>query len=219
MTLLVHTEGATFVQAGMSPVRDVSLSVSAGELCVIAGARGAGKSTLLRGLLGLADLEGGRAELFGKDLSGLSHAEWMPLRSRCAYASWTAPLVSNLTLLDNLTVPLLMRSQPEDTARGQVHAALERFGLSALASTRPHDLLGDAHRLALVARALLIQAELLFIDDPPEHSSVEDALRDAATQGAAVLVTARRAERFAAARHVLVSPGRSDVDAVTSAVR
>jgi molybdate transport system ATP-binding protein len=207
MTPFIQTDAASFACPGMSPARDVTFTLAAGELLVVTGANGSGKSTLLRGLLGLAPLTGGRASLFGTAVQDLLHDQWMELRARCAYASATAPLLSNLTLFDNLAVPLFMRSIAESNARADVERMLARFGLSELAARRPPELLGYKHSLALLARALLLPADLLLIDDPPDEPVVHEALAEACALGKTLLVSTRAADRFPHARVVrLVAP-------------
>ena len=204
---MIDVEGATFALPGMAPAQDVTLSVVPGELVAVTGVEGAGKSTLLRGLLGLAALQSGRARVLGVDLHQLAHDDAMRMRARCAYASKTAPLLANLTLFDNLAVPLLMRSIPEASARAEVERMLKRFGLEALALRRPPDVLGDKLRLAQLARALLVPAELVLLDEPPDTDAANTAIEEACASGQTMLVSTTRPERFARARRVTLTRG------------
>lgn len=193
---LVDVDNATFADAGLVTARGVSLQVNAGDLVVVHGGEQSGKSTLLRGLLGFVPLTSGRARLFDVDIAALTHDRWMELRVRTAYASWTSPLLANLTVFDNLAIPLLMRSLAAAEARASVERALARYRLEDVANKRPHEILGEKLRAALMARALLLPAELLLVDDPPDDEELDKALEDACADGKGVIVASRDPERF-----------------------
>lgn len=201
---LIEVENATFADAGLVPSTDVSLTLTAGQMIVVHGGEQSGKSTLLRGLLGFVPLTKGRAKLLGTDISApLTHDAWMDLRARCAYASWTSPLLSNLTVFDNLAIPLLMRSIGEANARADVERVLAHLNLEDVALKRPHEILGKKQRAAVLARALLLPSEVLLVDDPPyDDSDVDRALHEALGAGKGVIVALKNNTRFPDAVHI-----------------
>jgi ABC-type lipoprotein export system ATPase subunit len=196
---------AHFFSAGLSSADNVSLRVGVNELLVVTGSEGSGKSALLRGLAGLATLKDGDAHLFGVPWAQLGSARsdaWRRTRARMAFASSTAPLLANLTLFDNLCVPLLMRSVANNNAQDDTERMLHQLGLLAVANKRPPELLSGTLQRAVLARALIIPCSLALIDDPPTGTDVDEAIREAVELGRTVLVSSRDPARFPGCRRV-----------------
>lgn len=176
----------------------VDLRLSPGERVVVGGLAGSGKSQLLRAVVGLTPLVAGALRLFGEETAAFVHDDWMRIRRRVVLASESAPLLSNLSVRDNLALPLVVRGEREAHARGQVDAALGHHGLAAVADLRPHVLAGAQHRQLLLLRALLLPCDLMVLDGMPLREEAADeapspwveALEHKARQGAAVLASA-----------------------------
>jgi putative ABC transport system ATP-binding protein len=195
VTLPLSIEGASFREAGHGVVEDLTLSVGPGEIVMVTGPSGTGKSLVMRGAAGLAAPRSGRVLLFGGDVARMHHDALMAARQRTAYASENAPLVANLTVRDNLATPLLLRGMTWSDTMARVDTALERLGIAAHATNRPHELSQVQHRLAILARALVVPADLMILDEPSRgldeqrNDVVADLLRMLASDGTAVLLS------------------------------
>ena len=121
----------------------ISMDVRAGEFLSIMGPSGSGKSTLLN-IMGLLDLpSSGRVLLEGKDVSRQRDRELARLRNRTiGFIFQSFHLVSDLSVLDNVEIPLLYRSMNGRERRTSAQAALERVGLAARMSHTPGHLSG-----------------------------------------------------------------------------
>ncbi|MCC7071177.1 MAG: ATP-binding cassette domain-containing protein [Deltaproteobacteria bacterium] len=199
----LSVDHASFHEAGHGSVGPIDVVVEPGQIVLAVGGEGSGKTVLLRGCLGLAPPRGGRVCLFDQDLAGLDHDAMMSLRGRCALASAAAPLMANQSLFDNIALPLWMRGAPG--AAHIVGELLERLELTDVATRRPDDVLPRARDLALLARALAVQADLYLLDEPPVSPAMRGLLHARIDAGAAALITVRHEALFPeASRRVLL---------------
>jgi ABC-type nitrate/sulfonate/bicarbonate transport system ATPase subunit len=133
-------------------LKDLSLSVSAGEFVSLLGVSGSGKSTMLKAIVGEIPLANGR-------IAG---------PKRYAYAPQRAPLLPWLTVLENLELARLP-TEPVELFRTRAKSMLQRAGLSEAENVKAHKLSGGMRGRASVARAFLIiesQPEVLLMDEP-----------------------------------------------------
>lgn len=163
-------DGAAFV------LRDVHLKLGAGEGMVIWGRNGSGKTTLLNLLGGLDWPDRGEILLGGRDLAGLTARERAAVRlHEIGFVFQEHNLLEELTVQQNVQLPLRLRRAPNMAARGA--ELLGRFGLEALADRRPAALsMGERQKVA-VARALANEP-VLFLADEPTASLDEDSAPD-----------------------------------------
>ncbi|MCB1048120.1 MAG: ABC transporter ATP-binding protein, partial [Calditrichaeota bacterium] len=145
----------------------ISLDVRAGEFLSIMGPSGSGKSTLLN-IMGLLDLpSSGRVLLEGKDVSRQRDRELARLRNRTiGFIFQSFHLVSDLSVLDNVEIPLLYRSMNGRERRTSAQAALERVGLAARMSHTPGQLSGGQQQRVAIARAIVNDPVILLADEP-----------------------------------------------------
>jgi phospholipid/cholesterol/gamma-HCH transport system ATP-binding protein len=147
---------------------DVSLTVFRGEIFALVGASGCGKSTLLREAIALLQPVSGSIRVFGQEVVGLSDEQALPLRRRWGVMFERGALFSSLTVLENVGVVLhehtrLSRQLIDETAA--VKIALT--GLPADAAYKyPSELSGGMRKRAALARALALDPELVFLDEP-----------------------------------------------------
>ncbi|WP_248837095.1 ABC transporter ATP-binding protein [Frankia sp. AgKG'84/4] len=153
-------------------LRDVSLSVSRGEVLGVIGETGSGKSTFARAVLGLVRAGGGRIVLDGEDVTRLRARRWRDLRRRgVVQYVFQDPLRSldpDVTVGDSLIEPLLVRGRV--SRAGALDAArehLRRVNLDPDLLTRlPGELSGGQRQRVAVARALITEPALIILDEP-----------------------------------------------------
>jgi len=147
---------------------DVSLTVLRGEIFALVGASGCGKSTLLREAIVLQQPVSGSIRVFGQEVVGLSDEQALPLRRRWGVMFERGALFSSLTVTENVAMVL-----QEHTTLGKrlidENAAVKiaLTGLPADAGPKyPSELSGGMRKRAALARALALDPELLFLDEP-----------------------------------------------------
>lgn len=149
---------------GRCALHDLSLSLQKGDALLLIGPNGAGKSLSLRLMLGLDQPSSGSVKLFGQDLAILSDARMNRLRGRLGVVLQGGSLLDELTLLENLLLP--MRAQPS-TRSSLARAArlvITQLQLDGMANHYPRALSLGQRRRAELARALINQPELLICD-------------------------------------------------------
>ncbi|MDX9735753.1 MAG: ABC transporter ATP-binding protein [Thermoanaerobaculia bacterium] len=146
---------------------NVSLEVGAGELVSIMGPSGSGKSTLLH-VMGLLDAPTrGSVELNGRKVDSLSDGALAKMRNaELGFVFQTFHLVPDLSVLDNVEVPLLYRGGGARERRRKAEAALDRVGLSARTRHFPAQLSGGQQQRVAIARAIVGSPRVLLADEP-----------------------------------------------------
>ncbi len=151
---------------------DVSFEVAAGEFVCIMGPSGSGKSTLLQLMSGLDEADGGAVELAGKALSSLSERERTLLRRETiGHVFQFFNLLTNLTVLENVALPLAIAGKRIAEQVAPVSALLERFELAHKVNAFPHQLSGGEMQRVSIARALAGGQPLLLCDEPTGNLS------------------------------------------------
>lgn len=148
-------------------VRDVSLTVRAGETFVIMGLSGSGKSTLVRLMSRLVEPTAGEVLFNGRDLLAASEAEMIDIRRhKMGMVFQHFALLPHLSVLDNVAFPLLVqgvdRAEREDRARRMIALV----GLSGREAAFPRELSGGQQQRVGIARSLAVEPELWFLDEP-----------------------------------------------------
>jgi putative ABC transport system ATP-binding protein len=146
---------------------DINLQVSAGEFVSVMGPSGCGKSTLLN-LIGLIDQPTrGRVHLDGAAVQSYRDAAVARLRNReIGFIFQTFHLIPDLSVVDNVEIPLLYRRLSGSTRRKQALAALDRVGLTARIRHFPSQLSGGQQQRVAIARAIVGQPRILLADEP-----------------------------------------------------
>ena len=148
--------------------RDVSLTVLRGEVFAIAGGNGCGKSTLLREIIGLLTPTTGTISLLGTDSRHLTQSNGSPLHRRFGVMFQHGALFSSMTLAENVAVPLREHTPlSAEAIRDIVALKIALVGLPPDSAIKfPSELSGGMRRRAALARAIVMDPELLFLDEP-----------------------------------------------------
>ncbi|MBQ7377386.1 MAG: ABC transporter ATP-binding protein [Clostridia bacterium] len=155
---------------------DVELHVPAGEFLSIMGESGSGKSTLLNILAGNLPPDGGRVSIGGEDIHALSDRElsrWR--RTRLGFVYQSLNLIPTLTLRENILLPLYLSRTADAAACDKMAALSERFGITARLSAYPDECSGGQRQRAAIARAMLHDPDVLFLDEPTGSLDAESA--------------------------------------------
>ena len=148
-------------------LNNIDLRVSRGEIVALLGGSGCGKSTLMRTLAGLLPPIEGDVKLFGEPLYELGRDERAALMRRVGVAFQTDALFSSMTIADNICLPLReLVDLPETVAREMVQMKLELVGLADFGRRLPAQLSGGQRKRAALARASILDPELMLCDEP-----------------------------------------------------
>ena len=175
-------------------LRDISFSVSKGDVISIIGSSGSGKSTMLRCVNLLEEPTGGKIIFEGKDISG-KELNLSQYRARVGMVFQQFNLFNNMNALENCVCPQLTvlhrkREQAEKIARDY----LERVGMSAYCNARPAQLSGGQKQRVAIARTLSMNPDIILFDEPtsaldPEMvGEVLDVMKRLAKEGFTMLV-------------------------------
>ncbi len=153
--------GDTVVLAG------VDLEVEHGETLVILGGSGSGKSTLLRCMIGLEKPDQGTVHIQGTDIFAASESRLVRLRQRLGMAFQSSALFGSMTLGQNVDLPLSEFTElPESTREIIVDIKLALVGLEGAVDRLPAQLSGGMKKRAAFARAMALDPDILFCDEP-----------------------------------------------------
>ncbi len=145
----------------------ISFDVKRGETMVILGGSGSGKSTLLRTLVGLERPSAGEIWIRGKNLAEISQDEMDEIRKHIGMSFQGSALFGSMTVGDNVALPLREHTMLEDsTIEIMLRLKLEQVGLAGFEYYMPSQLSGGMMKRAAVARALAMDPEILFFDEP-----------------------------------------------------
>jgi phospholipid/cholesterol/gamma-HCH transport system ATP-binding protein len=145
----------------------ITIDVLPGETLVILGGSGSGKSTLLRALVGLEKPSAGEILIKGQDLAKASAGELDEIRRKIGMSFQGGALFGSMTVGENVALPLREHTRLEDsTIEIILRLKLEQVGLEGFEYYAPSQLSGGMKKRAAVARALAMDPEILFFDEP-----------------------------------------------------
>jgi putative ABC transport system ATP-binding protein len=194
---LIHLEGVTKVfvtdEVETHALAGIHLDIQKGEYLSIAGPSGCGKSTLLA-ILGLLDSPSdGTYILNSKPVQNLKLSERARIRNReIGFIFQAFNLIGDLTVYENVELPLTYRGMPSAERKKRVHEALERVGMSHRVKHYPSQLSGGQQQRVAVARALGGDPSILLADEPTGNldsangEAVMDLLRELHRGGATI---------------------------------
>ncbi|OLC98753.1 MAG: ABC transporter ATP-binding protein [Acidobacteria bacterium 13_1_40CM_4_58_4] len=145
----------------------INFDVMPGETLVILGGSGSGKSTLLRTLVGLERPSSGEIWLKGKNIAAISSDEMNAIRKKIGMSFQGGALFGSMTVGENVALPLREHTKLEETTIEIIlRLKLDQVGLAGFENYMPSQLSGGMKKRAAVARALAMDPEILFFDEP-----------------------------------------------------
>jgi phospholipid/cholesterol/gamma-HCH transport system ATP-binding protein len=145
----------------------ISFDVMRGETLVILGGSGSGKSTLLRTLVGLESPTSGEIWIKGKNIAAISAAEMDEIRKKVGMSFQGGALFGSMSVGENVALPLREHTKLEDsTIEIILRLKLDQVGLAGFENYMPSQLSGGMKKRAAVARAMAMDPEILFFDEP-----------------------------------------------------
>jgi phospholipid/cholesterol/gamma-HCH transport system ATP-binding protein len=164
---LIDVRGLSSSYGNNQVLHQIEFTISRGQITVIMGVSGCGKSTILRHLIGLKPSQPGQLLLEGPDAAALGTAGWSNYRRRIGVLFQSSALFNSLTVAENVAVPLRVHSRlPQETIRIICQIKLHLVGLAAYSDYMPSQLSGGMRKRAGLARALAMDPEILFVDEP-----------------------------------------------------
>jgi putative ABC transport system ATP-binding protein len=206
-------------------LREVNLSVEAGEYVAIMGPSGSGKSTLLN-MIGLLDRpDSGTYLLDDLNTTSLTDKNLADLRChKIGFVFQFFHLVPRMTAGENIELPMVLAGMDAKERKKRVGEALEAFGLTHRAQHRPDQLSGGQRQRVAIARATIMRPRLLLADEPTGNldrasgQDVIDILESLNREGITLLmVTHDPALGHRAKRQILMDDGRITTDSLTGA--
>lgn len=163
----VEVDGLKAAYGDFVLLEDVSFRVRRGEIFAILGGSGCGKSTLLKHLIGLIPPAAGRIRIAGADLEPLDPLSYNEILRKVGVMYQGGALFGSLTLSENIMLPLEEFTGLPGAARERIaRMKLELVGLGGFAGHHPAEISGGMQKRAAIARAMALDPEILFLDEP-----------------------------------------------------
>jgi len=165
--IAIKVDHATKIFGTRTVLDQINLDVFKGETLVILGGSGSGKSTLLRMMIGSVGIDGGEIDVMGKNLCNLTPVELDDYRKSIGVLFQSGALYNSMSIADNVALPLREHTNlEEETIDIVVKIKLELVGLREHASKLPSEISGGMKKRAGLARALALDPQILFYDEP-----------------------------------------------------
>lgn len=159
--------GVDFSIDGKAIFRGLDIAIRRGQVTAIMGPSGTGKTTLLRLITGQLRADAGRVVVDGRDVLDLSRRELYAMRRRMGMLFQNGALLTDLDVFENVAFPLREHTRlPERLVRNIVLSKLHAVGLRGAARLRPQQLSGGMARRVALARAIVMDPQLLLYDEP-----------------------------------------------------
>jgi polar amino acid transport system ATP-binding protein len=197
-------------------LKDVSLAIEDGEVCVVIGPSGSGKSTLLRCTNRLEEIQAGTIRLSGEPISG-DDVDINTIRQRIGMVFQSFNLFPHMTALENVSVgPIKVKGMKKGEAKSLATDLLEQVGLGEKTDSYPSELSGGQQQRVAIARALAMEPDVMLFDevtsalDPELVGEVLEVMRDLAEEGMTMMVVTHEMgfAREVGDRIVLMADGR-----------
>ena len=154
----LEIEGVTQGFDGLTVLSNISLTVESGQVACLLGPSGCGKTTLFHIIAGLNAPRAGRVLLDGDDITGRP--------GKLAYMLQKDLLLPEKTILDNVSLPLVLRGEPKAQARAKAKELFDTFGLAGTEGRWPAELSGGMRQRAALLRSYLFSQKFMLLDEP-----------------------------------------------------
>ncbi len=164
---IIQVKDLIVVYGQRTVLNGINLDIYPGESLVILGRSGCGKSTLLRHMIGLAKPTSGQILIHGKEISAMKENDRSEILKKAGMLFQSAALFNSMTVGDNVAFPLREHTNLEEsTIEIMMKMKLELVGLSGFDNFKPAQLSGGMKKRAGLARAIAMDPEILFCDEP-----------------------------------------------------
>ncbi len=164
---IIEIRGLNSFYSSRQVLFDISFAIPIHQITVIMGVSGCGKTTLFRHLTGLKRTGAGQIVVEGRDLGAFSEAMLMQYRRRIGVLFQSGALFNSLSLSENISMPLKVHTKLADrTIRIMAVMKANMVGLAEFCDFMPSQLSGGMKKRAGLARALIMDPEILFVDEP-----------------------------------------------------
>lgn len=160
---------------GILALSDISFSIGKGELVFLAGPSGAGKSTILKMIAAIERPSSGQVLVNGQDIAQLNSAALPYFRRNLGLILQDHALLADLSILDNVMLPLLVSGASRNEALIRANAALEKMNLSDKIDAYPLALSGGEQQRVAIARAIVNRPQLILADEPTAYLDRDNA--------------------------------------------
>ena len=165
--ILIEVKNLSFSRGNRKIFDDVSLSIPKGQVTAIMGPSGTGKTTLLKLIAGQLTPDSGTVLVEGQDVHKLSRKRLYELRQKMGMLFQSGALLTDLTVFDNVAFPLREHTKlPEEVVSAIVQMKLQAVGLRGAQGLLPSQLSGGMSRRVALARAISLDPEMIFYDEP-----------------------------------------------------
>ncbi len=164
---LLRFSGVALGYGNFTVLKDIDIQVCRGQVVAMMGGSGSGKTTLLRAATGQIFAQKGDIHAFGENLANLTHPQLQKLRQRMGVLFQQGALFTDLNVFENVAFPLREHRQlTEKQLTEQVLDKLNAVGLRAAAHLRISEISGGMARRVALARAIVLEPELILYDEP-----------------------------------------------------
>jgi polar amino acid transport system ATP-binding protein len=163
---LLNISGLYKTYGHKKALNGIELQVARGETVVLMGPSGCGKSTLIRCINRLTEPDCGKIGLGGRDIAQLAPNQLLEIRRKIGFVFQHFNLIRRLNVLDNVAMALRLQGMETEDANLRAKTALEKVGLAHKLRERPDELSGGEQQRVGIARALVLEPEIMLWDEP-----------------------------------------------------
>jgi phospholipid/cholesterol/gamma-HCH transport system ATP-binding protein len=148
-------------------LEDITVDIYPQEITVILGSSGCGKTTLLKNILRLQEPAGGSVEMFGEEVTGMDEIAFENILKRVGMLFQNGALLNSIDVYENISIPLeLHTALPREIIDNIIKVKISLVNLAHALYLKPSELSGGMRKRAALARAIALDPEILFCDEP-----------------------------------------------------